>query len=233
MLPGVTRVVWIIHFTSERDVLRIDRIDIFTARNEVGARLYFHRRLSFCPQGGWMAGGCAWPWEGGCMARGACMAGGRAWWGVHGWGVCMAGGHAWLGEACVVGGVHGWGTVHGWGACVACIPPQADTTATAYRQWAGGTHPTGMHSCYWMLVLLLILCSPTSQSTTSANNTNCHLMCMAHLTKSIFNRFINNLCTCLVWMGVHWVPLTTSNVIHKNLLVITGTCCIRIFQTLM
>ena len=26
---------------------------IFTARNEVGERLYFHRCLWFCPQGGW------------------------------------------------------------------------------------------------------------------------------------------------------------------------------------
>ena len=53
---------------------------------------------------------------------GACMAGGCAWWGC-----------AWLG-ACMVGGMHGGG------ACVTC-------TATAYGQSAGGTHPTGMHSC--------------------------------------------------------------------------------------
>ena len=43
-------------------------------------------------------------------------------------GGCMAGGHAWQGG------------VSGRGACV------ADTTR--YGQWADGTHPTGMHSCF-------------------------------------------------------------------------------------
>ena len=56
--------------------------------------------------------------------------------GMHGGGACMQGGvcgrgHAWQ-EACVAGG-HAW---QGW-ACV------AGKTAIA----AGGTHPTGMHSC--------------------------------------------------------------------------------------
>ena len=52
-------------------------------------------------------------------------------WG-HVWqgGVCVAGGHAWQ-EACVAGGG---------------LRATADTTG--YGQWAGGTHPTGMHSCY-------------------------------------------------------------------------------------
>ena len=80
--------------------------------------------------------------RGACVAGGACIAGGA----------CMAGGHAWLGGyvwqgACMVGG-HAWqGGMHGRGACMAgegvCM---ADTTR--YGQWAGGTHPTGMHSCY-------------------------------------------------------------------------------------
>ena len=66
----------------------------FTACNEVGARLYFHRRLLFCPQGG------------------------------HAWmGVCMAGGHAWMGGHVWLGGMRGWGYawmgVHGWGVCMA------------------------------------------------------------------------------------------------------------------
>ena len=98
---------------------------IFTARNEVGARLYFHRRLWFCPQGGtgmcgcWgacmVAGGHVWLWGcvcgcwGGCMvARGVCMvARGCAWLlgGMHGCqeGACVvAGGCVWL-----QGGMHG------------------------------------------------------------------------------------------------------------------------------
>ena len=83
-------------------------------------------------KGGGMHGrGHAWS-GGACVAGGACMAGGCAWLGgVHGrehaWqGVCMEGGHAWQGT-CVGGG----------GACV------AGEMAIA----AGGTHPTGMHSC--------------------------------------------------------------------------------------
>ena len=53
-------------------------------------------------------------------------------------------GHAWQGVH-AQGGMHGRGV---WGVCVcrgrgACV---ADTTR--YGQWAGGTHPTGMYSCY-------------------------------------------------------------------------------------
>ena len=54
---------------------------IFTAHNEVGARLYFHRRQWFCPRG---EGGRAWP-------GGVCVAGG----GVCGRGIrSMSGRHA-------------------------------------------------------------------------------------------------------------------------------------------
>ena len=42
-------------------------------------------------------------------------------------GVCMAGGHAWL------------------GACMPRMPPP--TLQDMVGQCAGGTHPTGMHSC--------------------------------------------------------------------------------------
>ena len=57
-------------------------------------------------------------WGGGTRGRGACMAGDMCGGG---------GGHAWLG-----------GGVHGGGGCV------TGETTTA----AGGTPPTGMHSCY-------------------------------------------------------------------------------------
>ena len=52
------------------------------------------------------------------------------------------GGHVWQGD------VHAGG--HAWqGACVAHLP--ADTMT--YGQSAGGTHPTGMHSCgLWLLL---------------------------------------------------------------------------------
>ena len=67
---------------------------------------------------------------GACMAGGACVAGG-----AYGGGACMVG--------CVGGGGHAlqghvWrGGMHGRGACM------AGETAIV----AGGTHPTGMHSC--------------------------------------------------------------------------------------
>ena len=72
---------------------------LVTARNEVGARLYFHRRLWFCP-GGCLVGG----W--GCLVLEGVCSGGSAPRGVPG------------GD-----------------------PPPGTATA------AGGTHPTGMHSC--------------------------------------------------------------------------------------
>ena len=81
-----------------------------------------------------MAGG-GHAWRGACMAGGECMVGvalGHAWWGggVHGGGACMVG-------VCIVGGMHGRGV------CMVGEPCAAGETATA----AGGTHPTGMHSC--------------------------------------------------------------------------------------
>ena len=110
----------------------------------------------------WLLGGCAWLlWGGmrgcsqggvhGCSrgegmrgcSRGACMVAPRG--GVHGCsrgGVCgCLGGHAWLlpGGACMVApGGHAW-FLRG-GACV--------VFSMRYGQWAGGTYPTGMHSCF-------------------------------------------------------------------------------------
>ena len=67
---------------------------ILTARNEVAARLCFHRASVILFTGGGHA------WQGACMVGGiwgACMPGG-----VHGghvwWGVFVAGGDAWQGE---------------------------------------------------------------------------------------------------------------------------------------
>ena len=113
-------------------------LPIFTAWKRSLRRLCFHRCVSI-HRGGVCGRGHAW--------QGVCMAGG-----VHGRGL-HGGRHVWQG-ACVAGGMHGryvhsgghaWqgvceGGVHGGeGAYV------ADTTR--YGQWAGGTHPTGMHSC--------------------------------------------------------------------------------------
>ena len=78
---------------------------------------------------------------------GACVASGRYAW----WGACMAGGctwrvgGAWPGDMCGEGGMHGEGG-HAWqrGMRGMHVPLLRDTAG----QCAGGTHPTGMHSCF-------------------------------------------------------------------------------------
>ena len=69
------------------------------------------------------------------------MAGGHAWWG----GVCGRG-CAWQ-EAFMTGGVHGRGHAwqRGWGH--AWQGGMCDGGIQSVGQCAGGTHPTGMHSC--------------------------------------------------------------------------------------
>ena len=99
--------------------------------------------------------------EGGMCGEGVCMAGGHVWQGS-----CMTVGHVWQGgmhAGGVHGGGHAWQGVlmaggHAWGACVArgacmaggaCMPhiPPPRTPRDTVGQCAGGTHPTGMHSC--------------------------------------------------------------------------------------
>ena len=100
-------------------------------------------------------GGCAWLLRGGMRG---CSGG------MHGCsrGACMVA----PGGACVVapGGMHGCKGGHAWfylgghagfirGACVvlfggACVVFSVFSDTMRYGQWAGGTHPTGMHSCY-------------------------------------------------------------------------------------
>ena len=65
---------------------------IFTASNEVGARLYFHRRLWFCPFG----------W-GSAPEGGACSQGVPSWGGYLVWG-CLVLGGAWSWGVCPWGG---------------------------------------------------------------------------------------------------------------------------------
>ena len=69
--------------------------------------------------------------SGGCVWQGACVAG---------WGTCMAKGDGGTGAA----GGHAW--LGGGGLCVAA------ETATA----AGGTQPTGMHSCNYKPLFRLL-----------------------------------------------------------------------------
>ena len=94
-------------------------------------------QVCVCPQG------CAWLW-GVCMA-----AGGR------GVGV-VKGGHAWWRGACVVKrGMHGKGG-HAWQRGGMCGEGGHAWNMTRYSQWAGGTHPTGMHSCFQFFSLYSI-----------------------------------------------------------------------------
>ena len=108
------------------------RQPIITARNEVGARLYFHRHLWFCSRGG-------------------------GWWLVPGVSGLVMGGGVVSQHALQVsrptpkreayGDLRGGQQAHtqggSWGGSGQGVwrPP---VTATA----AGGTHPTGMHSCF-------------------------------------------------------------------------------------
>ena len=119
--------------------------------------------------GAWFyLGGCAWFYWGGMhgfiwggmhgfiwgamhgFIRGACMV---LFGGVHGfiWGVCMVlfggvhgfiqqGGRAWFYSA----GGHAWF----YSAGGACVVFSVFPDTMRYGQWAGGTHPTGMHSCF-------------------------------------------------------------------------------------
>ena len=142
----------------------------------LGGHVWLLRGFAWLLQGGhvWLLwggvcgclGGYAWLLQGACMvAPGGCawlLWGGHAWLlgGVHG---CSEGGHAWLlGGACVVApGGHAWLLMGvcvvalGVGACVVapggvCVVAWGVCMVSSmrYGQWAGGTHPTGMHYGY-------------------------------------------------------------------------------------
>ena len=112
-------------------------------------------------------GGHVWLLPGGCMVA----PGGHAWLllgGVHG--CCQGGMHGCSGgvRGCCQGGVCGcswgwhawllqgacmvapWGCGCSWGPCVvaARVVCVGYEEIWRYDQWAGSTHPTGMHSCY-------------------------------------------------------------------------------------
>ena len=90
---------------------------VITARNEVGAREYFQKRVSRILS--------TWG-EGACMPGGACVAG------VHVAGVDVAGG------VCEAGGMHGRGAYMMEGACVAggtCV-----AGGVHWHAWQGGMH---------------------------------------------------------------------------------------------
>ena len=125
-------------------------------------------RGGMCGCGGEAGGGRAWLLGGamcGCSGGMRGCLGGHAWLllgGVHG---CSRG-HAWLlgGHAWLLPGGHAWLL---WGACMvaprgACMVALGGGGSCVgydeirrYGQWAGGTHPTGMHSCCYLKCHLL------------------------------------------------------------------------------
>ena len=145
---------------------------IVTARKRSLRRLCFYTCLSFCPQGGacmiapgWVCGcsrGGAWLFRDACvvaLGRHVWLLGGHVWFlsGGHAWllwgGVCGCLGHVWLLQGGMCGCSGGcawllWGGVRGWsrGVCMGY------NKIWRYGQWAGGTHPTGMHSCFLMYI---------------------------------------------------------------------------------
>ena len=110
---------------------------IFTARNEVGARLCFYMCVWFCSRGACVvAGGHAWP-------PGACViAGGHAW---------LLGGHVWLPRgACVVaGGMRGC-----WGVCVVVGGGMCGWRGDACVGYDEIRSMTGRYVSYWNAFLL-------------------------------------------------------------------------------
>ena len=107
----------------------------YRPQRSMGKGIFFYRRLWFCPQGGCLLlGGCLV--RGGTWSRDGVCSQGDAWsqgelvWGVCSWGVPGL-------EGSAPGGLVP-------GGCLVETPVPPPGTATA----AGGTHPTGMHSCY-------------------------------------------------------------------------------------
>ena len=117
------------------------------------AKVMFLHLCHSVHRGGMRGRGGTWQGEGGMRGRGACMAGERAWQGRHAWrgvcvvgGACVAGGHVWWG-VCMAGGMHGRG--HAWQRGMhATHAPPPQTLRDTVGQCAGGTHPTGIHSCF-------------------------------------------------------------------------------------
>ena len=112
-------------------------------------------------------------WQGGVHGRGhawrgvVCVAGGGVWWGCAWQGGMCGGGHAWWwGAYMVVGGMHGRG-MHGGGECMTggmhgrghtCHAHHPLTLRDTVGQCAGGTHPTGMHSCHLFIQPKMRVC---------------------------------------------------------------------------
>ena len=120
-----------------------------------GGRVWLLRGGVVAPGGGMR--GCSEGGMCGC-SHGGCMVAPRGCLVALGGGMCgCSGGHAWLlPGACVVvpGGVHGCSQGgHAQlllgGACVVAPGGACMVFSMRYGQWAGGTHPTGMHSCWW------------------------------------------------------------------------------------
>ena len=132
-LPPATKLAQGYIFTGVCDSVHTGGVCVFPGGACVVARGGMHG----CWGGGhaWLPGGCVWLPGGvhGCRGEGACV---------------VAGGHV------IARGMHG-SRGHAWGGMPgcqgACMVARGHAWDTRYSQWVGGTHPTGMHSCYTCL----------------------------------------------------------------------------------
>ena len=86
--------------------------------------------------------------------------------GEHAW--FYSGGHVWFYSRGMHGFIGGcaWFYLGGMcgfirGACMvlfggACVVFSVFSDTMRYGQWAGGTHPTGMHSCHWFIFWMIV-----------------------------------------------------------------------------
>ena len=138
----------------------------------------------------------------------------------------VQGGRAWLLRgACMVlfGGLHGFipgaGVVFP-GACMvflgggACVVFSVFSDTLRYSQWAGGTHPTGMHSC-WDNVLDNFICIYIE--TADSNFTSSCTYTLSFLACHNFSKTSTPLTPQLRWQFYHWHMLACTFCTRANL----------------
>ena len=120
---------------------------------------------------------------------------------VHG-GACMVGGHVWQGGVCDRGGA--------WHAC-----PTRNYEIRWYGQRAGGTHPTGMHSCFVLILTKLFIFSLYVTTPCSVYRpSHVYLLCTftRHSTMGGGVRFTYSQYVCSTWQHLMNVHMFTHRV---------------------
>ena len=118
------------------------------------------------------------------------------------WGACMVGGHVWQGGACDRGGA--------WHA-----RPTRNYEIRWYGQRAGGTHPTGMHSCFVLILTKLFIFSLYVTTPCSVYRpSHVYLLCTftRHSTMGGGVRFTYSQYVCSTWQHLMNVHMFTHRV---------------------